>query len=258
LPDGTEYEPYVSAAESPPELTVKVVIAGIVFGILFGAANAYLGLQAGLTISTSVPIAVITVAVFKLFEKAGRPGSILEANLAQTIGSASSSVASGVIFTLPALFMWGLAPGLVQMTLLAMCGGLIGVLFMVPLRRFLIVREHGTLPYPEGTACAEVLIAAEVGGAKANNVFLGLAVGAAVKALFAWIKAFPATVKVAIPLLPKPRRSFPIRRRLSMTLHAMTWERSATMNSSKKSLGVEWVSCTRHGTGSSIGSPQSR
>jgi len=202
-PNDSGPEPYVPASQSPVEFTIKAAVAGILFGIIFGAANAYLGLQAGLTISTSIPVAVMTVAAFRALHRMGMRGSILEANISQTIGSASSSVASGVIFTLPALFMWGMKPALLQMTLLAMCGGLLGVLFMIPLRRFLIVREHGNLPYPEGTACAEVLVAAEVGGSKANNVFLGLLFGAAVKSLFGWFKAFPGTVKMAVPLLPK-------------------------------------------------------
>ncbi len=196
-------KPYVGADQSPAEFTIKAVLSGIVFGIVFGAANAYLGLQAGLTISTSIPVAVMTVAAFRAFSKMGAQSSILEANLAQTIGSASSSVASGVIFTLPALFLWGLSPALIQMTLLAMCGGLLGVLFMIPLRRFLIVREHANLPYPEGTACAEVLVASEVGGAKASNVFWGLGIGAAFKAIIGWFKVLPDTVTLAIPQIPK-------------------------------------------------------
>ena len=197
------HTPYVSAAESPREFSVKAAVAGVAFGICFGAANAYLGLQAGLTISTSIPVAVMTVAAFRLLRQVGRPGTILEANMSQTIGSASSSVASGVIFTLPALFMWNLAPQLLQMTLLAMTGGLLGVLFMIPLRRYLIEKEHGKLPYPEGTACAEVLVASEVGGARARNVFLGLAAGVAFKFLFGWLKALPGQVKVAVPGLLK-------------------------------------------------------
>ena len=177
---GESYEPYVGAEQTLPEFTLKAAFFGILFGIVFGAANAYLGLRAGLTISTSIPVAVMTVAAFRALESVGHPGSILEANLSQTIGSASSSLASGVIFTLPALFLWGVAPGLLQMTLLAMCGGLIGVLFMIPLRRLLIKGEHGRLPYPEGTACAEVLVANEVGGKNAKFVFYGLGIGAGV------------------------------------------------------------------------------
>ena len=203
VPEGQSYEPFVPASQSPAEFTLKAILAGILFGIVFGAANAYLGLRVGLTISTSIPVAVITVAVFRLLQKTGVTSTLLEANMSQTIGSASSSVASGVIFTLPALFLWGLDPTLLQMTLLALCGGLLGVLFMVPLRRFLIVREHGYLPYPEGTACAEVLVASEVGGGKARNVFRGLAVGALMKFLVGWVHAFPDDIHVRIPFLRK-------------------------------------------------------
>jgi len=191
------------ATETPVEFSAKAVVAGVVFGIIFGAANAYLGLQAGLTISTSIPVAVMTVAAFRLFRQLGKPGTILEANISQTVGSASSSVASGVIFTLPALFMWGLAPHLLQMTMLAMTGGLLGVLFMIPLRRYLIEKEHGKLPYPEGTACAEVLVASEVGGARARNVFLGLGAGMLLKFVFGWLKVLPAQVKMPVPGLLK-------------------------------------------------------
>ncbi|MHC5108644.1 MAG: OPT family oligopeptide transporter [Planctomycetota bacterium] len=197
------HQPYVRAAESPAEFTIKAVVAGIIFGILFGAANAYLGLQAGLTISTSIPVAVMTVAAFRVLSSLGTRTSILEANLSQTIGSASSSVASGVIFTLPAMFMWGMKPELLQMTLLAMCGGLLGVLFMIPLRRYLIEKEHGKLPYPEGTACAEVLIASESGSAKARNVFLGLLTGTVFRFIVEWLKPFASSLKFGVPLLPK-------------------------------------------------------
>jgi putative OPT family oligopeptide transporter len=198
-PPGGAYQPYVRAGEDLPEFTLKAIGLGIVFGIVFGAANAYLGLRAGLTISTSIPVAVMTVAVFRALETFGRRGSLLEANLAQTVGSASSSLASGIIFTLPALFLWGLSPSLLQMTMLAMCGGLLGILFMVPLRRFLIEREHGRLPYPEGTACAEVLVANEVGGGNARFVFIGLAAGAAFKALTSWARAIPDAVHLKLP-----------------------------------------------------------
>ncbi|MFQ5771045.1 MAG: OPT family oligopeptide transporter, partial [bacterium] len=203
LAEGEIYEPFVPDSESPLEFTIKATIAGILFGILFGAANAYLGLRAGLTISTSIPVAVITVAAFKMLQGLGQRSSILEANLSQTIGSASSSVASGVIFTLPALFLWGLDPTLVQMTLLAMFGGLLGVLFMIPLRRFLIQKEHGNLPYPEGTACAEVLVASEGGGSRARNVFLGLGVGAFFKFITGWIRIIPDDFHFNVPFLKK-------------------------------------------------------
>ncbi len=200
---GDRYDPFVPASESPAEFTLKAVGLGIVFGIVFGAANAYLGLRAGLTISTSIPVAVMTVAVFRALASVGIRGTILETNISQTTGSASSSLASGVIFTLPALFMWGMPPELLQMTLLAMSGGLLGILFMIPLRRFLIEREHGKLPYPEGTACAEVLVANEIGGGRARFVFYGLAGGALFKFLTSWLQAIPSAVHVKIPLLKK-------------------------------------------------------
>ena len=201
--EGDSYDPFVEATESPAEFTIKAVGLGILFGIIFGAANAYLGLRAGLTISTSIPVAVMTVAMFRALSSVGVHGTILEANISQTTGSASSSLASGVIFTLPALFMWGMAPELLQMTLLAMCGGLLGVLFMIPLRRFLIEREHGKLPYPEGTACAEVLVANEIGGGRARFVFYGLAGGAFFKLLTSWLRVIPADAHLKIPFLKK-------------------------------------------------------
>ncbi len=195
--------PYVSPTVSPAEATAKAVGAGILFGVLFGAANAYLGLRAGLTISTSIPVAVMTVALFRTLRAGGVNSTILEANLSQTVGSASSSVASGVIFTLPALFLWGFDATFIQITILAMSGGLLGVLFMIPLRPYLIVREHPSLPYPEGTACAEVLKASQTGGAKARDVFLGLGIGALVKALTGWLRAVPDRLQVAVPFLKK-------------------------------------------------------
>ena len=202
-PEPDTPSPYVPPTESPAEATAKAVGAGILFGILFGAANAYLGLRAGLTISTSIPVAVMTVALFRTLRAGGVHSTILEANLSQTVGSASSSVASGVIFTLPALFLWGFDPTFIQITVLAMSGGLLGVLFMIPLRPFLIVREHRSLPYPEGTACAEVLKASQTGGAQARHVFLGLGVGALVKAVTGWLRAVPDGLQVSIPFLKK-------------------------------------------------------
>jgi putative OPT family oligopeptide transporter len=203
VPEGETYEPFVATTESPAEFTIKAVGFGIIFGIIFGAANAYLGLRAGLTISTSIPVAVMTVAVFRALSTAGIRSTILETNISQTTGSASSSLASGVIFTLPALFMWGMPPELLQMTLLAMCGGLLGILFMIPLRRFLIEREHGKLPYPEGTACAEVLVANEIGGGRARFVFYGLAGGAFFKFLTSWLHVIPAEAHLKVPFLKK-------------------------------------------------------
>jgi len=159
------------------EFTLKAVLCGLVFGVLFGAANAYLGLKAGLTISTSIPIAVLSVALFRVF----RGGTLLEANMAQTVGSASSSLASGTIFTIPALFLWGIVPSVYQVAILALCGGLLGILAMVPLRRLLIVQADAELPYPEGRACADVLRASEREGMGGRWIFIGLGLGALVK-----------------------------------------------------------------------------
>lgn len=197
-----DFEPHVSPNASPLEATLRTFLMGIVFGIVFGAANAYLGLQAGLTISTSIPIAVMTVAAFRAFARAGRKPTLLEANLAQTTGSASSSLASGIIFTLPALWMWNAPPELLQMTLLAAAGGTIGILFMIPLRSYLIAHQHGKLPYPEGTACAEVLKASEKGGDSARAVFFGLGTGALFKGIFGGLKLLPSSVSLKLPLLP--------------------------------------------------------
>jgi putative OPT family oligopeptide transporter len=181
-----EWKPYVPAAESPAEFTAKAILLGILFGLLFGASTVYLGLRAGLTVSASIPIAVLAISVLKKFGGS----TILENNIVQTIGSAGESVAGGVVFTLPALiFLVPFGPAYfnyLQITMLTLAGGILGVLMMVPLRRALIVKEHGVLPYPEGTACAEVLVAGERGGQLASLVFGGLAVGAIWKAL-SWI-----------------------------------------------------------------------
>ncbi len=200
---GEDYQPYVSKKESIAEFTVKAVLLGALFGIMFGAANAYLGLKAGLTVSTSIPVAVMTVAFFRLTRSFLGKSTILENNISQTVGSASSSLASGVIFTIPALFLWGLDPSLAQMAALALLGGLLGVLFMIPLRRLLIKQEHGKLPYPEGTACAKVLIAAEAGGAQARNVFLGLLVGAVYKFFIGFLHLWKDRIYIALPKLKK-------------------------------------------------------
>jgi len=166
------------ARGSLAEFTLKALLCGLAFGVVFGAANAYIGLKAGLTVSTSIPIAVLSVAVFRALRLRG---TILEANIAQTVGSASSSLASGTIFTIPALFMWGMVPALTQVAILALCGGLLGILAMVPLRRLLIVQAEAELPYPEGRACASVLGATEGDAAGGRWIFIGIALGAAVK-----------------------------------------------------------------------------
>src|SRR5438876_951475 len=179
------HKPYISASEFIPEFTLKAVILGALFGIIFGAASVYLGLKVGLTVSASIPIAVLAISVFRKLGNA----TILESNIVQTIGSAGESVAAGVVFTIPALLF--LPHGrdffqYFQIFALALAGGILGVLFMVPLRRSLIVKEHGHLPYPEGTACADVLVAGEKGGKLAAMVFGGLGVGALWKSL-SWV-----------------------------------------------------------------------
>jgi putative OPT family oligopeptide transporter len=179
------FQPYVPASQSPREFTLKAIVIGALFGLLFGASTVYLGLRAGLTVSASIPIAVLAISVLKRLGGS----TILENNIVQTIGSAGESVAGGVVFTVPALIF--LASGLeyfnyFQITMLTLAGGILGVLMMVPLRRALIVNEHGTLPYPEGTACAEVLVAGERGGKLAALVFSGLGIGALWKGL-SWV-----------------------------------------------------------------------
>lgn len=199
LEEGEEFVP-LTYGESPTEFTGKAVLAGALLGLVFGAANTYLGLKAGLTISTSIPVAVLTVVAFRLFTAFGLGHSILESNISQTVGSASSSVASGVLFTIPALFIWGMSPAWAQVTLLTMAGGLLGVLAMIPLRRYLIAREHSKLPYPEGMACAEVLVAAEGGGSQARGVFWGLGVGMLFQLLTGGLRFVVGTFQLALPL----------------------------------------------------------
>ena len=198
LNEGEEYVP-LTRGDGVPELTLKAVLSGIVLGVIFGAANTYLGLMAGLTISTSIPVAVLTVVTFRMLGSGGRSHSLLEANMSQTIGSASSSVASGVLFTIPALFMWGMSPKWTQLTLLAMSGGLIGVLAMIPLRRYLIHKEHGKLPYPEGLACAEVLVASRASSRQASPVFWGLGIGMVVKLATDGLQVIAKKFSLALP-----------------------------------------------------------
>jgi len=198
-----EFKPHVPNDTHLRDFSIRALLVGGVFGILFGSANAYLGLRVGLTISTAIPLAVISVALFKALEGIWGKSSILEANIAQTTGSASSSLASGIIFTIPALFLWGFEPQLLQIALLGLLGGMLGIVFMIPLRRFLIVREHGNLPYPEGTAAAQVLIAADTGGSKARYVFEGLGLGAVYKAILSFAQLWPTEVSVHVPGLKK-------------------------------------------------------
>ena len=194
-----EFKPYIPADKIVPEFTVTSIVIGIILAVVFGAANAYLGLLVGMTISASIPAAVISMGIIRVIL---RRDSILENNLVQTIGSAGESLAAGAIFTLPALFLWAEEgkiefPSLVTLFLITLFGGLLGVCFMVPLRQALIVEEHGTLPFPEGTACAEVLLAGEEGGSKAGSVFTGLGLAAAYKFIADGLKLFPSEIGYA-------------------------------------------------------------
>jgi len=199
---GENYKPFIPAGKVLPELTVLAVVVGVAMAVVFGAANAYIGLIVGMTISASIPAAVISMGIIRGLLKRE---SILENNMVQTIGSAGESLAAGAIFTLPALFVWANelaefdAPSLVKVTVIAIISGLLGVFLMVPLRRALIVKEHGTLPYPEGTACSEVLIAGEEGGASAKTVFTGLGIGALYKFIADGIKLFKGSIEWEIP-----------------------------------------------------------
>ena len=190
----TTFQPYVPATQSPAEFTAKAIILGAMFGLIFGASTVYLGLRAGLTVSASIPIAVLAISVLKRLGGS----TILENNIVQTIGSAGESVAAGVVFTVPALIFFGPRGegffNYFQITMLAFAGGILGVLMMVPLRRALIVKEHGVLPYPEGTACADVLVAGERGGALAKTVFQGLGIGALWKSLSWIVQIFPTEI----------------------------------------------------------------
>src|SRR5437764_10894622 len=178
------------------EFTARAVAIGVLLGIVFGAANAYLGLRVGLTVSASIPAAVMAVALFRLL---GKRGTILEANISQTIGSASTSLASGTIFTIPALFLWGMAPPYLQVVALCFLGGVLGLAAMIPLRRLLIVEGHKELPYPEGTACAEVLRATSAGAGGGAWIFAGMATGAGVKLLVSLLTVIPGEVRAVLP-----------------------------------------------------------
>lgn len=192
--DDKEFKPFVPADKIMPEFTATSIILGIILAIIFGGANAYLGLRVGMTVSASIPAAVISMGVIRVIMK---KDSILENNMVQTIGSAGESLAAGAIFTLPAVFMWaaegaGTPPGYLTIALVCISGGLLGIVFMVPLRSALIVKEHGNLPYPEGMACAEVLVAGEEGGADAATVFKGLGIAALYKFIADGVKLFPS------------------------------------------------------------------
>ncbi|MBO5364928.1 MAG: oligopeptide transporter, OPT family, partial [Clostridia bacterium] len=190
MSEKNNFKPYVPADKITPEITITSIVMGILLAVVFGAANAYLGLRVGMTVSASIPAAVIAMGVIRVIM---RKNSILESNIVQTVGSAGESLAAGAIFTLPALFLWAAEgkmdkPGILSITLIALLGGLLGVFFMVPLRNALIVKEHGVLPYPEGTACAEVLLAGEEGGANASTVFAGMGFAALFKFIIDGLK----------------------------------------------------------------------
>ena len=198
--ENKEFKPYVPADKVTPEFTATSIIIGVLLAIIFGAANAYLGLRVGMTVSASIPAAVISMGVIRVIMK---KDSLLESNMVQTIGSAGESLAAGAIFTLPALFLWANegkteAPNLLTISLIALVGGVLGVLFMIPLRNALIVKEHGVLPYPEGTACAEVLLAGEEGGTSAKTVFAGMGLSAVFKFITDGLKVVPGVVTAPI------------------------------------------------------------
>ena len=198
--DNKEFKPYIPAEKVTPEITVTSIVMGIILSVVFGAANAYLGLRVGMTVSASIPAAVIAMGVIRILL---RRNSILESNIVQTTGSAGESLAAGAIFTLPALFLWAAEgkmdkPSILEITLIALIGGLLGVFFMVPLRNALIVKEHGTLPYPEGTACAEVLLAGEKGGANASTVFAGMGFAALFKFIIDGLKVVSGEVSLRV------------------------------------------------------------
>ncbi len=177
---GEDYKPYIRHSVTIPEFTLRSVLTGALIGIVFGAANAYLGLKVGMTVSASIPAAVIAIALSRFFRS--RP-TVLENNMVQTVGSAGESLAAGIIFTIPALIVLGFMPELSKIFALAVVGGLLGVLFMIPLRRYLMIGEHGKLPFPEGTACAEVLVAGDAGGSRVSRILVGLGIGALYKFL---------------------------------------------------------------------------
>ena len=198
-----DFKPYIPADKVTPEFTATSVVMGIILAAIFGAANAYLGLRVGMTVSASIPAAVISMGVIRLIM---REDSVLESNMVQTIGSAGESLAWGAIFTMPVLFLWakeGIAevPDLITISIIALYGGVLGVLFMVPLRNALIVKEHGVLPYPEGTACAEVLLAGENGGSSAKAVFSGMGIAALFKFLVDGLKVIPGVITAPVKSL---------------------------------------------------------
>lgn len=194
--NANEFKPFISSDQVIPEMTFTSILLGIILAVVFGAANAYLGLKVGMTVSASIPAAVISMGIIRVIL---RRDSILENNLVQTIGSAGESLAAGAIFTLPAIFMWikegkGAHISFLAIAVVSIAGGLLGILFMIPLRTALIVKEHETIPYPEGTACAEVLIAGETGGSAASIVFSGLGLASVYKFFSEGLHLWPGSI----------------------------------------------------------------
>ena len=203
IEDNKEFKPYIPADKVMSELSITSVILGIILAVIFGGANAYLGLRVGMTVSASIPAAVVSMGIIRIILKRN---SILENNIVQTIGSAGESVAAGAIFTLPVLFMWfneGKAdyPKYAEITLICGAASILGILFMIPLRKVLIVKEHYKLPYPEGTACAKVLMAGENNKSDANLVFAGLGIAAIYKFMADGLKLFSSEVHYDIKRL---------------------------------------------------------
>src|SRR5450759_3509898 len=195
------FQPWIPATEAPAEFTFRAVALGSILGIVFGAASVYLGLKVGIVTSASIPIAVMAITILKKFGGS----TILENNIVQTAGSAGESIAAAVVFTIPALIFLGFPMQIPLTFLITLTGGVLGVLMMIPLRRYLIVKEHGALRFPEGTACAEILIAGEQGGTSATKIFRGIGVGAAFKLATALFGLFKGRVVRALPVLPGAR-----------------------------------------------------
>jgi len=201
----SQFEPYIKSHEKIPELTLRAVILGSIISVVFGLANAYLGLKVGMTVSASIPAAVISMAVLRGVLK---KGTVLENNIVQTIGSAGESLAAGVIFTIPAFFIWNeTLPGFshpitnLDIIFLSILGGALGIFFMIPLRRYLVVREHGRLKFPEGTACAEIIKAGDEGGGKAKTVFTAMGISALYRALMGGVRLWPEGPNYDLPFL---------------------------------------------------------
>ncbi|MDI6733702.1 MAG: oligopeptide transporter, OPT family [Planctomycetota bacterium] len=209
------FQPYIKPEQEVSEFTLRAIILGIILAVIFGAANAYVGLKVGMTVSASIPAAVISMAILG---GVLRKGTVLENNVVQAIGSSGESLAAGVIFTIPALIFFNISPTILQIFIISALGGCFGILFMIPLRRFLIVKEHNNLPYPEGTACAKILIAREHGGGKAKLVFNGVFLGGIYKLLMEGLGLWKGIVGTDITLCRNPAVSTTISAEVSPIL----------------------------------------